>query len=103
MSNDIGRGTTPFNRFRVPIDLRDAKVVWLTYKQGSKIVLHKVKEDLEISEDAVVLYLTQKDTLAFKTSFPVRMQIRARLANDKAVKSRIIEAEVSDVLKDGVI
>ena len=101
----IGRGTTPTNTFSVDVDLRDAEVVYLTYKQGSKITLEKEKGDLEIDEDEVRVYLTQEETLALKFggNTPVRMQFRARYADGNAIKSNIMQATVEEILKDGVI
>jgi len=99
----IGRGTTPTNTFSVDIDLRDAEVIWLTYKQNSKIIIQKEKEDLEIEEDEVVTHLTQEETLALKDSAPVRMQFRVRYADGNAIKSNIITATVEEILKDGII
>lgn len=99
----VGRGTTPINIFEVDVDLRDAVVVWLTYKQNSKIVIHKDKADLEIEENEVRVQLTQEETLALKDSAPVRMQFRARYADDNAIKSNIMQATVEEILEGGVI
>ena len=99
----VGRGTTPYNRFNVDIDLRNAAVIWLSYKQGSKIVIDKFKEDLEIEENRVTVHLTQKETLALKDKLGLRIQIRARFPDGSAVKSTIIDTTASEVLKDGVI
>jgi len=99
----VGRGTTPTNTFTVDVDLRDAEVLWLTYKQNSKIVIQKEKEDLEIDETEVRVYLTQEETLALKDSVGVRIQFRARYADGNAIKSNIMQASVEEILKDGVI
>ena len=102
MSNGIGRGTTPYNRFNVAIDLRDANEVWLTYTQGSRIVIDKVKSDLTISEKMVELHLTQKETLSLKSNLPVSIQFRANIGGE-AYRSNIIETTVEKILKEGVI
>ena len=99
----LGRGTTPYNRFNVGVDLREAEVVWLTYKQGSRIVIDKVKDDLEIEENRVTVHLTQKETLALKQNLDVRIQIRARFPDGTAVKSTIVDTTASEILKEGVI
>lgn len=99
----VGRGTTPTNTFDVDVDLRNAEVIWLTYKQNSKIVIEKEKDDLEVDENEVRVYLTQEETLALKDTVPVRMQFRARFADGNAIKSNIMQATVEEILKDGVI
>lgn len=99
----VGRGTTPYNRFTIGKDLRNAEVIWLTYKQGSRIVIDKTKDDLEIEENLITVHLTQKETLALKDTIPVRIQLRARFPDGEAVKTNIIDTEASEILKEGVI
>lgn len=97
------RGTTPIHVFNVDTDLRDAEVVYVTYKQGSNKVLEKEKSQLTIGEKSIELKLTQQETIKFKKSLPVRVQIRARYIDGTAIASNIIETTVNDILKEGVI
>ena len=69
------RGTTPTNTFKTNIDLTGA-TVFLTYSQRGRVVLEKTGEDLEISAEAIVTRLTQKDTLGFDALQKVSIQIR---------------------------
>lgn len=96
------RGTTPLHVFSVNRDLRGAKV-YLTYRQGDDAIITKTNEDLDISETAVVVELTQSDTLLFKDSRPTEVQIRYVTDEGVAEASDIIKINVERILKDGVI
>lgn len=98
------RGTTPTHKFKVPIDLTSAEVIYMTYKQpGGAKVLEKSKEDMEISETEILIDLTQADTLALSTIGDVEIQCRARYPDGKAVASQIISVPVKKILKEGII
>lgn len=97
------RGTTPTHVFNANIDLTDAEVVYLTYKQGNKIAVEKSIDDLTITSDSITAELTQEDTLAMRSSGEVFIQIRARFPGGSAVASNIIRVPACEILKDGVI
>ena len=99
----IDRGTTPTHYFDVDLDLTDAEVIYITYKQGSNTIIEKEKSDLDITPEHVSFKLTQKETLALKTSRDVEVQIRARFADGTAVDSNIMQSPVGRILKEGVI
>lgn len=99
----VGRGTTPTAIYTTDIDLRTAEVVYLTFKQGSKTLIEKEKEDMEIDENEVRVWLSQEETLLLKHTQPVRMQFRVRFPDQTALKSGIMSAQVGEILKDGVI
>ena len=96
------RGTTPTNTFKTNIDLSGA-TVFVTYSQLGRPVLEKSGDSLEISEDAVVTRLTQKDTLSFKATKSVNIQIRYVFPDGTAGASNIMTADVGEILKDGEI
>ena len=98
------RGTTPKHTFKTDVDLTDASVIYLTYKQGGKTVLTKELEDLTVTSEEVSLELTQQDTLMFSTKGgDVDMQIRARFPDGSAIASNIIGVKVNAILREGVI
>lgn len=99
----IPRGTTPTHYFEVEIDLTNTAVLYLTYKQGSKIIVEKEKSDLTVTPEEVSVTLTQEETLAFSDKQDVRIQFRGRYPDGNAVESEILEVEVGEVLKEGVI
>lgn len=100
------RGTTPTHTFTTDIDLTGADVIYITYQQDGIDLLEKNIDDVTIiSEDnsyAVQVTLTQKETLAFKTSSSVYVQIRARFGN-RAPASNILKLPVEAILKEGEI
>ena len=96
------RGTTPTNTFKTNIDLTGAKV-FLTYSQRGRVVLEKTGDDLEITAEAIVTRLTQKDTLGFDALQKVSIQIRYVFPDGTAGASNIMTVTVGEILKDGEI
>lgn len=98
----IPRGTTPTHIFEVDVDLTSAVVMYISYKQFDKVVLEKTLEDITVTATQLTVRLTQEETLLFKDGL-VEIQIRARLADDSALKSDVIKTDADKLIKDGVI
>ena len=96
------RGTTPTNTFKTNIDLTGA-TIFLTYSQRGRVVLEKTGDNLEITAEAIVTRLTQKDTLGFDALQKVSIQIRYVFPDGTAGASNIMTASVGEILKDGEI
>ncbi len=100
------RGTTPIHIFTTDIDLSEAAAVYITYKQNKHTVVEKTVNDIEFTSEGqtytMTVGLTQKETLMFDSN-PVAVQIRARFDDGRAIASNIVNASVSQILKDGVI
>ena len=97
------RGTTVENTFTTDIDLTEAEVIYITYKQKNRKIIEKSISDITVSADSLVVHLGQADTLAFAPDVPTQIQIRARFADGTAVASNILTTTVGAILKDGVI
>lgn len=97
------RYTTPTHIFKANIDLTNAETIFLTYKQNNSTVVEKTREDLEVTETAVTVTLTQEDTGKFVPGAQVEIQFRAKFYDGTAVASNIMKTSVERVLKDGVI
>ena len=97
------RGTTPTHKFKAPLDLTSASEVFMTYKQEGKTTIEKTKEDMEISENEILIEISQTDTLSFSTIGDVEIQCRAKYPDGKVVASQIIRVPVKKILKEGVI
>lgn len=95
------RGTTPTITITTDIDLTSASNLFVTFKQGERIVFEKTLNDVTITGNTVACELTQEDTLALKDSM-VRFQIRATIGDAK-VASNIMTASVDEILKGGEI
>lgn len=99
----ITRGATITNVFDVSIDLTDAVVLYITYKQYGRTVLEKQLEDCTVTQDKITVDLTQAESLKFAENKSVQIQIRARLSDNSAHVSNIMETTASELLKEGVI
>ena len=101
------RGTTPTHTFECDVDLSDAEIIFITYKQstghGSENTLEKTIEDITVNGETLVVKLTQKETLLLSSVADVRIQIRAGFADGSRIASNIIRAPVDEILKDGEI
>ena len=95
------RGTTPTITITTDIDLTGASNLFVTFKQGDRVVFEKTLADVTVSEKQVVCTLTQENTLSLKDGF-VRFQIRATLGDSK-VASNIMTTSADEILKGGVI
>ena len=97
------RGTTPTHTFDTDVDLTDAVVLYLTYKQNGRIKVEKSLSDVTIEPYKVKVTLTQKETLSFDDEGDVRIQIRAKFADGNAVASNVIRTSAQIILKEGEI
>ena len=97
------RGTTPTHTFNTDIDLSEASVIWLTYKQNGKVLFTKEISDMTITAESISVTLTQEETLMFETDRNVKIQIRARFSDGSAIASNVIQTSANAILKEGVI
>ena len=96
------RGTTPTNVFRTDVDLENASVLFVRYKQNGKVVLEKSLEDVSVKKTLVTVNLTQKETLLFQDGI-VTIQIRAKFPDNTAIASNLIRTTAEEIVKDGEI
>ena len=98
------RGTTPTHIFTVDVDLTQATVIYLTYKQGSTTVIERDKTEMTVTSDSITVELTQEETLALNTSNAIQIQIRAGFNDGSRIASDILTiSPAGEILKDGVI
>lgn len=96
------RGTTPTITINADLDLTDASNLFVTFKQDGVVVFEKTLSDVTVTEETVVVNLTQDETLALNTSAGLQFQIRASLGDNK-VASNVMQTTVEKILKEGVI
>ena len=99
--NSWRRGSTPTNIFNLNFDLTDA-TVYVTYSQKGKVIVEKTNQDLIITEDSVVVSLSQEDTLKFAVG-DVEVQLRYVKSDGTADASNIMTVSATKILKDGLI
>lgn len=104
----IIRGTTPTLTFHVKneqLDLNEIAQVWITFKTKVGITIKEKTYDIEdvtIEDNNISLNLTQEDTLEF-TDQVMLVQLRVRFNNNVAYASSIMEVDIGQILKEGVI
>lgn len=106
----IIRGTTPTLTFHVKneqLDLTEIAEIWITFKtkMGSPPKEKTFGMDnitINAEEHTIELYLEQEDTLYF-AGVQILLQIRARFNSDLAYASNIMDIDLGQILKEGVI
>lgn len=96
------RGTTPTNIFRTDVDLTNASVLFITYKQHGKVILEKTINDVSIHGEMVEVRLSQRETLLFSEGI-VTIQIRAKFQDGSVIASSLIRTNAREILKEGEI
>lgn len=96
------RGTTPTNIFRTDVDLTNASVLFITYKQNGKVVLEKSIDDVAIEKDTIMVRLSQRETLLFSEGI-VTIQIRAKFQDGSVIASSLIRTNAREILKEDEI
>lgn len=96
-------GTTPTHTFSLPVDATAVASLRITYKQGDKIVMQRLKDDCTLSGKKAVTRLSQEDTLLFQDRTPVRIQIKVKTAAGDVLISKPKTIPVSEVLEMEVI
>ena len=99
----IRQGTTPTNIFETDTDLTEAEVIYVDYKQNGVTVIERDIDHIEVTPTEIRVRLTQEETLALDTAYPVIMQIRARFGDDTAIASQKMSTSVDEVIRGGVI
>lgn len=96
------RGTTPINIFRTDVDLTNASVLFITYKQHDKDILEKSIDDVVIEKDTIMVRLSQRETLLFSEGI-VTIQIRAKFPDGSVIASSLIRTNAREILKEDEI
>ena len=99
------RGTTPTLTFTTPYAAALIDRGYVTFKQRDKLVvdLPLSSPQVAVLDNAIKVTLTQAQTLSFNENLPCKVQIRAVLTSEKAVKSKSVDIPLDEVLKEGII
>ena len=97
------RGTTPTHRFNVPVDMTDAEVIYISYRQDDRVLVEKTGSDIAVTDRYLEVRLSQRETLLFSDKENIEIQIRAKFSDGTAIASNIIMLPVGEVIKYGVI
>lgn len=98
------RGTTPILKIITDRDLTKGQMVVLTVEDraGTEVSVDNDSGRMEISSDAVLVRLTQAETLKLMKG-PIKLQLRAVDGAGNATASNIMSGQLDDVLKEGEI
>ena len=100
------RGSTPTFTFTIPFDVSLIDKLYVTVEQtveGEKIQVEKSKEQCTLKGNQIECKLTQEDTLSFKESYHVLIQLRVLTAGGDSLVSKVFKKSASKLLKEGVI
>ena len=97
------RGTTTEHAFTIPIATSDIKEVKVTYTQGNSIVLSKKKNECELTDNTIVVSLSQEDTFKFDSSNHVKIQVRILTNTGQTLSSNIMTIGVGACLDNEVL
>ena len=99
------RGTTPTLRFKIPYCTRVIDLGYVTFSRKGEVFKDIPFSDSRVSvrDGAVLVSLTQKDTLEFNSRATYSVQLRILLKNNIAVASNIIPISIGAILKNGIL
>lgn len=96
-----------------PVDPHTYSKILVTFAQDQEILIQKTENDLVITEDGVLVQLTQAETLSFRPSLksvmgrrvgsPAYLQIRAYAGEYDAPGSQSFEIDVVDSHSEEVL
>ena len=97
------RGTTPTIKIRLKgCNIDDLTSIYITFRQGN-YEFEKTKDQLNIVDGKISIFLTQEETLKLDPMKNVLVQLRAKTSDDIAIASNIKSILVEDILKEVVI
>ena len=97
------RGTTPTHTFKIPLDTSNIVKAMVIYAQNGVEVLRKETPDCVFEGNKVSETLTQEDTLKFSEESHVKIQLRFKTEDGKALKSVVKVVDVTECLNDEVL
>lgn len=98
------RGSTPSIRFEFDRDISAADAVEITFSQDGEIVLNKYLSDCVVGTDTIDVYMSEDETLMFKTDEFYNAYIEAQIKlgyGPQRVISNIMQIVIKPILKDG--
>lgn len=99
------RGTTPTLVFKLDteLDLTTLTQVWVTIQNGdTQYNFDITRVTIDNEEKTIAVSLTQEETLALKRVVS-NVQLRMLTSADKALATNIVQININNVLKGGVI
>lgn len=100
---NIVRGTTPQLTFTCNVSPKDFTICHIAFYQAGTVIFIKTLDDCTISDNDLILTLTELDTLKLIAGNKVKIQLRVGYADGTRDASNIIETTADKILEDGVL
>lgn len=97
------RGTTPTHTFQIPLEASMVKDVRISYAQGGVVLAEKTKNDCTLSGNEIKTKLTQEDTLKFRESKPIEVQLRVLTTDGDVMATNIYTLSACKALNEEVL
>lgn len=98
------RGTTPEHEFDLPYPKELVESLRVTYGQKGKVIFTKRWGDCKITDDKIIVSLSQEETFLFSAQHHIQIEIRLKLTDGKVVRTEEpIVLRVIDTMDDEVI
>ena len=99
----IHKGCTCTDTFNFPYPRSEVATLFITYSEEEEVIVEKTVDDCDFLEGKISVKLSQEETLRFGDNACVETQIRGRLIDNTAIKSKIVKVYTDRVLKKDVI
>lgn len=97
------RGTTPTHTFTLPFEVSLISKLRINYAQNGVLVLVKTESDATLEGRTVSVQLSQEDTLAFKCTRGVDIQLDVLTMGGDLLKTKIMQTSVARCLNSEVL
>ena len=96
-------GTTPTHILTLPFDTETIAKVRVTYAQRDAIVLERTEDDCRLEGNAIIVELSQEETLKFDVNEYVKLQVKVLTKEGKILISNKMRFSVWDALHKEVL
>lgn len=97
------KGTAPIHTFTLPFDIEQVAKLRVNYAQAGKLLLVKTKEDAIMKGNIVQVQLSQSETLGFRDTHAVEIQLDVLTTDGTPFRSKIYKVSAERVLNDEVL
>ena len=97
------RGTTPTQKFLIPLNTEMVKDVRISYAQDGVVIAEKTVEACVLAGNEITTKLTQEETLKFHEKRQVELQVRLLTKDGNAMATNIYTLSAGKVLNEEVL
>lgn len=97
------KGTAPVHTFTLPFDSDRVAKLRVNYAQRGELLVIKTEKDATMQGNIVQVQLSQSETLSFKDTCAVEIQLDLLATDGTPFRSRIYRAAADRVLNEEVL